>query len=131
MFEEKKSVELLLRNSNLLSVRSNDEHFSSKTMEKQQCSLVLKKTVRFSQFGEFAVRVNVWPIFFVVDAFNSGMCFTFKTIQKTGNLLIRANEGVVYISMWKMFWLRTKAFSIHFLRFAFSSDTLGWAFALI
>lgn len=53
-----------------------------------------------------------------------------KTIQETGNLLIRAAEGVVY-TQWKMFWLRTKAFLIHFLRFAFSNDTLGWAFELL
>lgn len=88
---------------------------------------------------EFYCSVSRWPKVSLFenqcseygDVFYFGNVKWTKTIQKTGNLLIRAVEGVVYIR-WKMFWLRTKAFLIHFLRFAFSRrHFLGWAFILI
>lgn len=96
-------MELLLRNSNLLSVRSNDEHFSCKDNGKTAMFFCSEKNGPIFTVWRICCSCERLTDFLCSDAFNSGMCFTFKTIQKTGNLLIRANEGVVYISMWKMF----------------------------
>lgn len=77
--------------------------------------------------------------FLCSNAFHTtGMCFTLATcqvkqnIQETGKFSDKSSRRRGLHSLENPFWLRTKAFLIHFLRFAFShSDTLGWAFALI